>query len=162
MATNVIFNEQQHVMGEMPDVFSPQPGTHQVGPDETRVQAMLTKQGRQGLGIIQDREEGVITTSPTPSAVEVRRAGLKEAIRKTAAAAAAVGTLAVGAFAGPGVVHSIDSPDRPPAPGSAEAHHEALARMIESGRGTDPILDQPDEATVRARVAATQDEIAPK
>jgi hypothetical protein len=131
---------------ELAERRASQPSNYQVGPDKTRIQAVLTNQGRKRLGIIKDREEGMITTSPQPTAIEVRRAGMTEVAKKTTAIVAAAGTAAVAGLLGPNVFG--DSPDGTPADPSGAPRPAVIA----TPQAPETVVDKPDAAPPQSRL----------
>lgn len=126
---------------------------HQVGPDRTRIQTILTKAGRDQLGIGRDRESGITAADEGLTPVDIRRAGFRRLARRTIIAAAVSPVVAFGANEAANYMdQQLRSADQATTTQGGELYHSVQANEHDS----QPIEDQPTTAQVRAIADRTQ------
>ncbi|HUY85415.1 MAG TPA: hypothetical protein VMU97_02775 [Candidatus Dormibacteraeota bacterium] len=117
--------------------------TYQAGPDKTRIQAVLTKAGRDQLGVGRDRENGITATDEGLTPVDIRRAGFRKLATRAIAVVAGSAVLAgTGAY----VEHQVRSANQ----ADAAQGHELYDHIQANVHNTQPIETQPTTAEVRA------------
>lgn len=125
----------------------------QIGPDQNRIQAALTKAGRDRLDVGRDRVSGRSPTDEGLSAVDVRRAGLARFALRGTALVASTAVLAAGAIEGSKYLdHQSRSANRV----TDTQAHEAYQQIQANEHDAQPIENQPTPAEAQAGAEQTQ------